>query len=150
MKIEIQPYHDELKEQLIEVWEKSVRATHHFLVPSDIDYFKSIVVDIDFNAFQVFCLTESDRVIGFIGIADHKIEMLFLSPEHIGQGFGSRLINFAIKELKADKVDVNEQNQHAVDFYAKMGFATYARTDKDSEGKDYPILKMRLETNKQR
>lgn len=150
MEIEIQPYHDGFKEQLITVWEKSVRATHHFLDPIDIDYFKSIVIDIDFNAFQVFCLTEGDRVIGFIGIADYKIEMLFLSPEHIGQGLGSRLINFAIKELKANKVDVNEQNQQAVDFYAKMGFVTYARTDKDSEGKDYPILKMRLEPNKQR
>ncbi len=147
MKIEIQPYHDGFKEQLIAVWEKSVRATHHFLAPSDIDYFKNIVIDIDFNAFQVFCLTEDDGVIGFIGIADHKIEMLFLSPEHIGQGLGRRLINFAINELKADKVDVNEQNQHAVDFYTKMGFVPYDRTDKDSEGKDYPILKMRLETH---
>lgn len=148
MKIEIQPYNDRFKEQMIQVWENSVRATHDFLTPSDIDYYKKIVSAIDFKSFQVFCLTESDSVLGFIGIADDKIEMLFLAPEHIGKGYGKTLIRFAIDELGAKKVDVNEQNQKATNFYTKFGFRTYARTDKDDEGKDYPILKMKLETNK--
>lgn len=148
MEIEIQPYNDRFKEQMILVWENSVRATHDFLSPSDIDYYKKIVSAIDFNTFQVFCLTEADKVLGFIGIADNKIEMLFLAPEHIGKGYGKTLMRFAIDELGANKVDVNEQNQNATNFYTKFGFRTYARTDKDDEGKDYPILKMKLETNK--
>jgi putative acetyltransferase len=148
MKIEIQPYNDKFKEQMIQVWESSVRATHDFLIPSDIDYYKKIVSAIDFNSFQVFCLTEVDTLHGFIGIADNKIEMLFLAPERIGKGLGKTLINFAINELGANKVDVNEQNQNAANFYTKFGFVTYARADKDDEGKDYPILKMKLETNK--
>lgn len=148
MEIEIQPYNDRFKEQMIHVWENSVRATHDFLSPSDIDYYKKIVSAIDFNTFQVFCLTEVDKVLGFIGIADNKIEMLFLVPEHIGKGYGKTLMRFAIDELGTNKVDVNEQNQNATNFYTKFGFRTYARTDKDDEGKDYPILKMKLETNK--
>ncbi|MBF7090077.1 GNAT family N-acetyltransferase [Flavobacterium sp. ALJ2] len=146
MKIEIQPYNDRFKEQMIHVWENSVRATHNFLVPSDIDYYKKIVSSIDFNSFPLFCLTKVDTVLGFIGIAENKIEMLFLAPEHIGKGFGKTLMNFAINELGANKVDVNEQNHNAVNFYSKFGFIPYDRTDKDDEGKEYPVLKMKLKT----
>jgi putative acetyltransferase len=148
MKTEIQPYNDKFKEQMILVWENSVRATHDFLVPSDIDYYKKIVSSIDFNSFPVFCLTEADTVLGFIGIAENKIEMLFLAPEHIGKGLGKTLMNFAINELDVNKVDVNEQNHNAINFYSKFGFLPYDRTDKDDEGKEYPILKMKLEIKK--
>ncbi|OUL59950.1 GNAT family N-acetyltransferase [Flavobacterium sp. AJR] len=148
MKTEIQPYNDKFKEQMILVWENSVRATHNFLVPSDIDYYKKIVSSIDFNSFPVFCLTEADTVLGFIGIAENKIEMLFLAPEHIGKGLGKTLMNFAINELDVNKVDVNEQNHNAINFYSKFGFLPYDRTDKDDEEKEYPILKMKLEIKK--
>lgn len=140
----IQPYTNNLREQIISVWENSVRATHTFLLPSDIDFYKKIVTDINFNDFDVFCLTQNDIVYGFIGIADSKIEMLFVAPEQIGKGYGRKLIRFAINELHADTVDVNEQNQHAVSFYAAFGFIAYDKSDTDSEGKNYPILKMKL------
>lgn len=141
---EIVKYKDEFKTQLVTVWEKSVRTTHHFLLPEDIDYFKEVVTNIAFSTFPVYCLVDEDKVIGFIGVANQKIEMLFLLPEYIGKGLGSRLVTFAIKNLQADKVDVNEQNISAVHFYTRLGFKTYKRLKKDSEGKKYPILKMKL------
>jgi putative acetyltransferase len=144
MQIDIKPYNEKYKEQMILVWESSVRATHHFVKPDDIDYFKQLVKGIDFYTFSVHCLISNNQVLGFIGVADNKIEMLFLAPDFIGQGLGKQLMNFALNELKADQVDVNEQNTKAVQFYTKFGFVTYERTDKDPEGKDYPILKMAL------
>lgn len=137
-------YNEEHKKQIIAVWEKSVRATHKFVSPDDIEYFKGIVATIDFNSFEVHCLTTDKKVIGFIGVADNSIAMLFLDPDFIGQGYGRKLILFSIDELKADKVEVNEQNYGAVAFYEQFGFATYERVEKDGEGKDYPILKMKL------
>jgi putative acetyltransferase len=89
-------------------------------------------------------LTEEKRLAGFIGALGNKIEIFFLDPEFIGQGLGKLLMNFAITELKATEVDVNEDNKNAVQFYMKFGFVAYERSAKDSEGKDYPILKMRL------
>ena len=141
----IKPYEEKYREQIISVWEISVRATHDFVSPKDIDYFKEIVKGIDFNSFPVYCLVSEDKVLGFIGVEDSTIEMLFLDPNFIGQGLGKKLMNFALSELKADKVNVNEQNTNAVTFYVKFGFVTYERTEKDPEGKDYPILKMKLE-----
>jgi putative acetyltransferase len=140
----IQPYQESFREMMISVWERSVRATHHFVQPCDIDYFKGRVQEIDFSAFPVFCLLMEDAVIGFLGVAEDGIEMLFLDPDYIGKGFGKKLMQFALGTLKANKVDVNEQNEKAVQFYQKFGFITYDRTEKDPEGKDYPILKMKL------
>lgn len=59
---------------------------------------------------------------GFMGIQGDKIEMLFLSPECIGQGWGSILIDRAIGFYGATKVDVNEQNDQATRFYLHKGF----------------------------
>ena len=119
-------------------------ATHHFIKPEDLDYFRDIVRTIDFYSFGVHCLIAEDKLIGFVGVAGRKIEMLFLDPDFIGQGFGKKLMRFAMDDLGADQVDVNEQNTNATAFYSRFGFVVYERTDKDAEGKDYPILKMRL------
>lgn len=138
------PYKEELREQLVSVWEKSVRATHHFVSPEEVARLKELVKQIDFNAFSVYCLVSENKVLGFLGVEDHVIESLFLDPDHIGQKLGARMMNFAINELKADKVNVNEQNSDAIKFYSKFGFVTYERTEKDDYGNDYPILKMKL------
>ncbi len=139
---------DELQPQVIAVWERSVIATHTFLSQADVEYYKAIVEGIDFNAFDVFCyLDVHNKVAGFIGVADHKVEMLFVAPEYIGKGIGKALLSFALKNLHATEVDVNEDNRHAVNFYKRFGFATYQRNPTDSDGKPYPILKMRIETN---
>lgn len=140
-------YTDNYSSQLLNVWETSVQATHDFIKPADFQSIKAIVQTINFNDFDVYCLIENDVLLGFVGVLDHKIEMLFLAPDYFGKGLGKRLLLFAIHELKADKVDVNEQNQKAVEFYLHFGFKTYERTDKDDQGNDYPLLRMKLNTN---
>lgn len=144
LQIKIEPYEDRFRSQMIAVWERSVRATHDFVTLDDIEYFKGLVKEIDFHSFSVYCLTSGEDVCGFIGVADFKIEMLFLDPECIGQGFGKTLITFALNDLKVRMVDVNEQNRNAVNFYSRFGFVVFGRTETDPEGKNYPILQMRL------
>ncbi|MEA5406062.1 GNAT family N-acetyltransferase [Arcicella sp. DC2W] len=142
----IEKYTENDREQILNVWEKSVLATHDFLSPTDFEEIKQLVHTFNFNDFEVYCLKQNEEVAGFIGLAERKIEMLFFSPEYIGKGLGRKLTDFAFSELKADKVDVNEQNTSAVKFYEKLGFKTYERTDKDDQGKEYPLLRMKLET----
>lgn len=144
INVEIKLYEEEFRQQILAVWERSVAATHDFLDPTDFIAIKSIVHTIDFKALQVYCLMLNDSVLGFIGVADRKIEMLFLDPQYFGLGLGRKLMDFALTELGADKVDVNEQNSNSVKFYSKMGFETYERTEKDDQGKSYPLLRMKL------
>lgn len=128
----------------MKVWENSVRATHDFLIQSDFEEIKALVQTINFIDFQVFFLTNEKMVLGFVGVLNKKIEMLFLDPQYFGQGLGQKLLSFAVKELNADRLDVNEQNTKAVKFYQKFGFQTFERTDKDEQGKNYPLLRMKL------
>lgn len=144
----IEAYTDNDREQILNVWEKSVLATHDFLRPTDFEEIKALVKTIEFNRFDVYCIKQNNEVAGFIGVAEQKIEMLFFSPEYIGKGLGRKLTDFAFSVLKADRVDVNEQNAKAVKFYEKLGFKTYERTDKDDQGNEYPLLRMKLETMK--
>lgn len=146
---EIYPYTERYRQQVLKIWEQSVLATHHFLTPTDFEEIKELVNNINFNDFQVYCLANENGVSGFIGVAGQKIEMLFLAPQYFGQGLGQRLLNFAVKELQADKLDVNEQNAKALKFYQKSGFETFERTDKDDQGRNYPLLRMKLTGNNQ-
>ena len=147
-QFEIRQYEEKLREQVLAVWEKSVLATHEFLDPKDFDAIKEIVYTIDFNSLSVYCLIMEERVAGFVGVADRKVEMLFLDPKFFGRGFGKRLMEYALIELKANKVDVNEQNSNSVRFYKKLGFETCERTEKDDQGRKYPLLRMKLKNTK--
>ncbi|RHX85975.1 GNAT family N-acetyltransferase [Leptospira stimsonii] len=145
LAFEIRSYEEQYREPMILLWERSVRATHDFVSGEDIEYFKSLVNNIDFNSFQVYCCLQKNQiVVGFIGVDEHRIEMFFLEPDFIGKGIGKLLIEFALSKLGVTEVDVNEQNVNAVKFYSKFGFRTYDRTELDPEGKKYPILKMKL------
>lgn len=141
-KIEV--YRENFRDQLLGVWERSVLATHHFLTPVDFEEIKELVKSIDFNELDVFCLTIEGRVLGFVGVLDRKVEMLFLDPDFFGQGLGKKLLMFALTQLGADKIDVNEQNTRAVEFYRRSGFQTFEKTDIDDQGRNYPLLRMKL------
>jgi putative acetyltransferase len=143
--LQIKPYNDVYKQQVLTIWEQSVLATHNFLSQTDFEEIKLFVESFNFNDLEVFCLTNENLVLGFIAVADKKIEMLFLDPKYFGQGLGQILLSFAVSELVADKLDVNEQNIRALKFYQKFGFETFERTDKDDQGRNYPLLRMRLE-----
>jgi putative acetyltransferase len=131
--------------QLITVWEKSVRSTHLFLKEIDIVLYRSILEAYDFTSLAVFCLRESNGdVMGFIGVAVDKLEMLFLRPDCIGKGYGKLLLRFAVDQLNVTKVDVNEDNENAYYFYRRFGFKVMHRKPIDDFGKPYPILQMAL------
>lgn len=131
--------------EITDLWQASVKATHHFLPPNFTEDLKSRVETEFLPMVQLFCAKdESGKTLGFLGVADYKIEMLFLDPHQRAKGIGKMLTQFAIQELAVTKVDVNEQNEQAVGFYLKMGFTITGRTEKDGQGMDYPILQMEL------
>ena len=131
--------------EIVDVWEASVRATHHFLTEETIQYFKPLILRDYLKTVQLFCVrNDSKEIVGFLGVADGNIEMLFLHPSVFGKGIGRMLTLFAIQELKATKVDVNEQNEQAVGFYHRLGFKTKRRSPLDGLGKPFPILHMEL------
>lgn len=70
--------------------------------------------------------------------------MLFILNEARGKGVGKVLLRYAIDQLGATKVDVNEKNLLTVGFYEQMGFKLTSRSPVDDMGKPFPILRMAL------
>lgn len=136
---------------LLQIWEASVRATHHFLDKGDIEIFKKIIEETQaFNHVQLVCArNEGQDILGFMGISEEKLEMLFVHDAAFGKGIGKMLLLHAIENLHVTQVDVNEQNEQALKFYEHFGFTVRARSDRDGSGKPYPILHMQLATNPQ-
>ncbi len=131
--------------EMLNVWENSVRATHDFISEQDIEFFKPIIIEQAFPSVTLKCMKDKQgTIIGFIGVYQQKLEMLFVLNELRGKGIGKELLNYAVTQLSVNKVDVNEQNPLAVGFYQHMGFEVTSRSPVDDMGKPFPILHMSL------
>ena len=86
---------------------------------------------------------ESGTPVGFMGVQENRLEMLFLDPEARGQGLGARLLCLGMEQYGVSELTVNEQNPAAAGFYRHIGFAVYRRSELDEQGGPYPILYMR-------
>lgn len=133
-------------EEVVDVWEASVRATHDFLKEEDIEYFRPLILNQYLGAVELSCIRDQEnKILGFMGVAGEGLEMLFIHPKARGMGIGKSLLEYAINDLKIWKVDVNEDNQQAVGFYKHFGFKIVKRSPLDDLGKPYPILHMELD-----
>lgn len=131
--------------ELLAVWEDSVRATHDFISDEDIAFFKPRIMEQGFPEVTLRCVkSDSGAILGFIGVKDNKIEMLYVLNKVRGMGIGKALMKYALERLAVNKVDVNEQNPAAREFYEAMGFKVIDRSDVDELGKPFPILHMLL------
>lgn len=130
--------------QLVAVWNISVRTSHDFLTEEDIDGLIPQVEAALRGIEHLIIVWEGHIPVGFMGIQERKIEMLFLSLSCIGKGIGKKLIGLATGRYAAEYVDVNEQNVKARGFYEHMGFRTFKRDETDGQGNPFPILHMRL------
>ena len=131
-----------LSEQLLSLWDASVRATYHFLSDMEIRQIKASALQA--VEHLIIATKESEEPAAFMGVENHRLEMLFLSPAECGKGLGRLLLEYGMQHYGVCEVTVNEQNPQAVGFYQHMGFQTYKRTDHDEEGNPYPLLYMKL------
>lgn len=134
-----------LIQQLLEIWEESVRATHLFLSDKEIKNIKEYVIhELKEIPHLIVGKRENDFPMAFMGIKGKNLEMLFIANEERGKGLGKKLIRYGIETYFIKEVAVNEQNPLAKGFYENMGFRVYKRTDNDEQGNPYPLLYMKL------
>lgn len=124
---------------LIDLWEASVRATHDFLQPGDVEFYRRRMPEY-LRAVRLVAVRHEGRIAAFLGTLAGGIEMLFVHPDFRGCGMGARLVRHAVGKLGCRRVEVNEQNGQAVGFYGRMGFRIIGRAEVDAEGKPYPLL----------
>ena len=129
--------------QLVTLWEASVRATHLFLSSEEIDQIKTYVPQALEQVAHLVIAEEGDTLLGFMGVENGRLEMLFLSPDARGKGQGKCLLQYGIQTYGVRQLTVNEQNPQAVGFYEHLGFTCYKRTPCDEQGGPYPLLYMK-------
>ncbi|AKA24937.1 acetyltransferase [Pseudomonas chlororaphis] len=131
--------------QLLNIWLRSVRATHHFLKDSDIEALLPQLRDIYLPAVELWVAVDAeDCPLGFIGLNEHHVEMLFIEPDLRGKGIGRALLDHVRGSRSQMSVDVNEQNPEAVGFYLHYGFVQTGRSPLDGEGRPFPLLHLSL------
>jgi|SRR5215204_4063951 len=146
MDMHVRPARVEDRERLLELWERSVRATHHFLDDSDVMSLRPLVAEeLASDAVDWWVLVSAtEALIGFLGFTNDTIEALFINPDYHGQGGGKFLVAHA-QSLSAGAlaVDVNEQNEAALQFYEALGFSVVGRSPTDAGGRPFPTLHMK-------
>jgi putative acetyltransferase len=135
--------------EIMNVWESSVRATHHFLGEADIQAYKSIINGTYLRTLRLFGVKKDGNLLGFIGVGIKTIRLLFVLPATRSMGIGLALVNFVYQHFHIREVDVNEQNTQAYDFYRHLGFVVTERSITDAIGKPFPVLSMKLPINGQ-
>jgi len=136
---------DEIDE-VFEVWEESVKATHDFLKEQDFnemkpqlrDYLDKIVIEVAYD-------TELKSILGFANVKDNNLNMLFLHPDSIGRGIGSSLFDYMMEKYSFLSLDVNKDNPKAKEFYLHKGFKVVSESPTDDDGRPYSILHMKKE-----
>src|SRR5690606_22587200 len=129
---------------LVAIWRSAVDATHDFLSDADRDEIHAKLASDYFPAVLLSVAERDGRPVGFSGVLDGALEMLFVDAAERGTGVGSALLAHAIAEQGVTRVDVNEQNASAAGFYAHRGFEVVGRSETDEAGRPYPLLHLRL------
>lgn len=129
---------------LVGIWRNAVAATHDFLSADDIDYYETRLAGEYLGLVELTVAAVDGIPVGFSGVADGKLEMLFIHQRNRGHGVGSALLRDAMTKVPGVLLDVNEQNPQAVGFYRRHGFVTLARSPTDSDGRPFPILHLGL------
>lgn len=131
-------------DRLTDLWEASVRATHDFVAPEDIPFFRRIVRTEALPAAELHVIRDQDRFTAFAGTAGDRLELLFVDPDRRGKGLGRALVEHLVRRCGIRRVDVNEQNTQAAGFYARLGFRIASRDEHAPSGRPYPILHLTL------
>lgn len=128
----------------VEIWRDAVDATHGFLTPEDRAAIEDEVRGFLPAAPLWLAVDASDRPVAFMLLDGSSMEALFIDPSWRGQGVGKALVDHAIALHGAITTEVNEQNDQAVGFYRHMGFVPVGRSERDGQGRAYPLIHLRF------
>lgn len=126
------------------IWRAAVDATHGFLSPAHRAEIDTLVAE-QFLPHAPLWLVEDagGTVQGFLALDGDMIDALFVDPAAHGRGFGTALVEHALSLSPDARVDANEQADNALPFYEARGFVRIGRSERDPQGRPYPIIHLR-------
>ncbi len=128
-----------------DIWESSVRKTHHWYEPNTENviavFRKSILKFV--TPENTVVLEDNGILVGMAAEHNNKVDMLFIDGNHLHNGYGTLLLHYMMREKGLYHLDVYEQNNIARQFYAQMGFTQILnRRETDEKGFPFPVLNL--------
>jgi putative acetyltransferase len=134
--VTIRPAREADLDALTDVWERAARSSHGFMDPDDFTAMRPFIRDSYLPSMEVLLAELDGRPVAFVGARESHVELLYVEPEHHGQGLGTRLL----AEVGATSVEVYAGNATGVAFYRSQGFTEQRRREVDAAGRPYPML----------
>lgn len=126
----------------VAIWRAAVDATHGFLTPEHRVEIDAFVAEF-FPKADLWMVDDEDTPVGFLIMDGAMIDALFVHPSVHGRGFGTALLNQALRLAPDAVVDASEQATNALPFYEARGFVRTGRSETDPEGRPYPLIHLR-------
>jgi GNAT superfamily N-acetyltransferase len=82
---------------------------------------------------EVWVTVEHDTLTGMIALNGESLEQLYVAPEHVGRGLGSKLLAVAIASRDELALWTFEANARARAFYEAHGFVLSGPASCDNE-----------------
>lgn len=93
-----------LLKYLLDVWERSVKATHLFLSDQEVCQIRQYVPQALCSVQHLVVAANGSIPAGFMGVEGKTLEMLFLAPEERGKGLGRELLQHGIDVYSVDHI----------------------------------------------
>lgn len=143
-------------DSMLVLWEDSVKASHYFLTHDEVQNIAQDVLSAFEQVQHIILARAQGEIVGFVGIQNSEqtstIEMLFVTPKMFNRGIGKSLLKEAyvrvLKNSKIIAVDCNEQNPNGLKFYQGLGFERVGRSERDPQGREYPIIHFEMTEKK--
>jgi ribosomal protein S18 acetylase RimI-like enzyme len=125
LSFEITRYRSEFQDSVIDLWKKC-----GLIVPQN-DPVVDIRKKVDYQPGLFFVALLDDLVVGSVmaGYEGHRgwLNYLAVLPKYQGQGYGKKLVEKALAELKKlgclkVNLEVRKSNSSVIDFYMHLGF----------------------------
>ncbi len=126
-----------------DVWLAAWYATFDFPPSHPDDDVRTWLATVMMPTHEVWVATEPDgRVVAFLALSEDMIDQLYVTPDRIGTGIGSRLIATA-KARRPDGLDLYcfQANMRARTFYEHHGFVAIATGDGSGNSERQPDIR---------
>jgi putative acetyltransferase len=118
----IRKYDERDIEVVVSIWRRASELAHPFLSKDFLDQEDQNMRNIYLAFAETWVIEVDGSVVGFVALIENEIGGLFLDPEYQGQGLGRAMVDKAVTEKGALKVEVFKDNVIGRRFYDAYGF----------------------------
>lgn len=119
---------------IAEVFLASFHATYDFPLAHTDDEVRGWVRDNLVPTRETWVAVDGEEVVGLMVVAPGDLDQLYVAPDRLGQGIGTRLVELAKSRSPAGlSLWTFQVNERARRFYERNGFIAIEYTDGDNE-----------------